>query len=637
MAAKKLILRCNLSPGDIVMLTAAVRDLHGLYPGRFVTDVRTRCAPIWEHNPWITTIEDSDPEAEVIDCDYPLINDSNRAPYHCLHGFAQFLSERLGLDIRPTQFRGDIHLAPIEKRWMSQVHELTGEDTPFWIIVAGGKFDVTIKWWSAERFQRVVDHFHGRLQFVQVGQRGHYHPRLDNVIDLRGRTDLRQYIRLMHHAHGVVCPVTCAMHLAAAIETKPGAPAMRPCVVIAGAREPAHWEAYPGHQFLQNVGAMHCSRGGGCWKARTRPLNDGDERDRNLCIDVVNELPRCMDMITADHVIEAIEGYLRGGVSKQLTQHEFAAAQKAVAAANTDNNSRLTVFTARHHSEEFIRTIDAPPSVEGRGIVIPAGGPKYLPCAWVCIDRLRKHGCGLPIQLWHLGPEEVDDRFRKLVEKFDVKFIDAHVVRTRHPARTLNGWELKCYAILHSGFREVLLLDADNVPLRDPECLFHTPEYDKTGAIFWPDYGRLSKERAIWALCGVRFRDEPEFETGQIVVDRERCHKALRLAMFYNENSDFYYRHIHGDKDTFHLAFRKIGTEYAMPSKPIESLGGVMCQHDFDGRRIFQHRNSHKWSLHESNRRIPGFLQEEECLASLEQLRAEWNPAPVHRVSGVPA
>jgi hypothetical protein len=41
-------------------------------------------------------------------------------------------------------------------------------------------------------------------------------------------------------------------------------------------------------------------------------LGDGDVKDhpKNLCLDVVGELPRCMDMITARTVIEKIEYYL---------------------------------------------------------------------------------------------------------------------------------------------------------------------------------------------------------------------------------------------------------------------------------------------------------------------------------------
>src|SRR5207248_1448460 len=153
-------------------------------------------------------------------------------------------NEQLGLQIKPTAFHGDIHLSPQETAWYSQIHELAESDLPFWIVAAGGKYDITIKWWSSKRYQEVVDHFRGKIQFVQVGAQGHYHPRLDGVIDLRGKTNLRELVRLVHHSQGILCSVTAAMHLAAAVETKPGFSRARPCVVIAGGREPAHWEAY---------------------------------------------------------------------------------------------------------------------------------------------------------------------------------------------------------------------------------------------------------------------------------------------------------------------------------------------------------------------------------------------------------
>src|SRR5690349_876674 len=46
---RKLILRNHQSPGDLVMLTAAVRDLHRTFPGQFLTDVRTACGALWEN------------------------------------------------------------------------------------------------------------------------------------------------------------------------------------------------------------------------------------------------------------------------------------------------------------------------------------------------------------------------------------------------------------------------------------------------------------------------------------------------------------------------------------------------------------------------------------------------------------
>src|SRR6187551_1270600 len=116
---RKLILRNFQSPGDIVMLTAAVRDLHRTYPGDFETDVRTPCTDLWDNNPYITALTEDDPEVELIDCEYPLIHRSNEAPYHFIHGFIEHLNDRLGLLTRPTVFRGDIYVSDLEKSWYS--------------------------------------------------------------------------------------------------------------------------------------------------------------------------------------------------------------------------------------------------------------------------------------------------------------------------------------------------------------------------------------------------------------------------------------------------------------------------------------------------------------------------------------
>src|ERR1019366_10388870 len=74
---RRLILRNSLSPGDIVMLTAAVRDLHLSYPGQFLTDTRTPCPALWENNPYMTQLSEGDPGTELIDCEYPLIHRRN--------------------------------------------------------------------------------------------------------------------------------------------------------------------------------------------------------------------------------------------------------------------------------------------------------------------------------------------------------------------------------------------------------------------------------------------------------------------------------------------------------------------------------------------------------------------------------
>jgi hypothetical protein len=329
--ARRLLLSCRLSPGDVVMLTAAVRDLHRLYPGEFITDVRTPCSDLWLHNPWITPLEESGTGVEWLECHYPLIQQSNQSALHFIHGYMEFLSERLGVRLRPTVFGGDLHLAEGEKRLPFRLDEFNCAGLPLWVVCAGGKYDFTIKWWNWRRYQAVVDHFRGRLFFVQVGEKGHYHPPLKGVFDLRGGSTLRELVRLVHHADGVLCGVTLHMHLAAAVPLKEGQ-ASRPAVIIAGGREAPHWEAYPTHQFLHTVGTLPCCAGGGCWRARTVPLGDGDEKDEagNLCQDVVGGLPRCMDMISVGRVVETMEMLLSGREGKGQAQAASKADNKPV-------------------------------------------------------------------------------------------------------------------------------------------------------------------------------------------------------------------------------------------------------------------------------------------------------------------
>jgi len=313
---QKLVLKNFLSPGDVLMLTAAVRDLHRCHPEQFVTDVRTSCPALWAHNPWLTPLDDHDSEVRRLDCHYPLIHESNSRPFHFLHGFTRYLNERLELTIEPTEFRGDIHLSPEELAAPPLITKrVAGVSPPYWIIVAGGKYDFTIKWWHRRRWQAVVDHFAGRVQFVQVGEKGHYHPRLNGAVDLRFATTLRELIQLVYHADGILCPVTLLMHLAAAVPLPPGRKRARACVVVAGGREPSHWEAYPTHQYLHTVGALDCCGTGGCWKSRTVPLGDGSSHDRDsLCINVMpSGLARCMEMITPEEVIMHVERFLEKG------------------------------------------------------------------------------------------------------------------------------------------------------------------------------------------------------------------------------------------------------------------------------------------------------------------------------------
>jgi hypothetical protein len=262
----------------------------------------------------------------------------------------------------------------------------------------------------------------------------------------------------------------------------------------------------------------------------------------------------------------------------------------------------------------------------GRGIVMCAGGARILTCAWVAINVLRRVlGCELPIQLWHIGAGELGELEAGLFGDLDVEIVDALEVRRTWPARKLGGWELKPYALVNSRFEQAMLLDADNVAVTNPEFLFELPEFARTGALFWPDLERLSADSAIWELCGVPYRSEPAWETGQLLVDKSRCWHALQIALHMNMHSESFYPHTGGDKDTFHLAWLLAGADCAIPDYPARLTATGIMQRGFDGRLLFQHRNSAKWRLSGGNRHADEFRYEAECLGFIDALRQRWS------------
>lgn len=243
----------------------------------------------------------------------------------------------------------------------------------------------------------------------------------------------------------------------------------------------------------------------------------------------------------------------------------------------------------------------------GQGIVIAAGGPKYFRCAWVVAHIIRGLGCKLPIQFWYLGPQEIDANLSRFCYANGIETIDALAVARSLPLppRKLNGWELKPFSTLHSKFREVLFLDADSVPLRDPTELFGWENYHEHGSIFWPDLVPADRARYcqtwiheyVWRLFGLPFQSEPDFESGQFLIDKGRCYSELAVTMWINDHSDYFYDVVYGDKSTYHLAWRLMDRDYAITPHIPDWDAPCVVQKDMQGNRLFAHATAGKAEL----------------------------------------
>lgn len=286
---EKLILENPLAPGDVLVSTCAIRDLHLAYPGEYLTDIRcpSGCEQVFENSPYITKIKDDDPDVRRIKLEYSGIHKSGRSGKPFVEAHTEDLAVALGRPIPSTSLLPDIFLSQDEKLWPSPVLKEHGYSGKYWIINAGIKNDYTLKHYH--RHQEVVDLLKDKVQFVQVGQMEHHHPALTGVLDMRGKTNLRELFRLSYHAEGAICAVSLQMVVMAALE--------KPCVVISGGREPVRWQMAPNHRFLAVNGAIECARYDGCWKSK-----------KSDCLNLLEgDVPLCMDMIRAEDVARAVE------------------------------------------------------------------------------------------------------------------------------------------------------------------------------------------------------------------------------------------------------------------------------------------------------------------------------------------
>jgi len=239
---------------------------------------------------------------------------------HILAWYHYDFERNTGVRVPVTEPKADLYLTAAERQRMIQGR--------YWVIMAGGKLDLTNKHWHIQRYQEVVNRLHPYgFRFVQCGatHSKHVHPPLDNCLNMVGKTDnVRDLFNIILHSEGVIGPVTGAMHIAAAFD--------KPCVVVAGGREEPWFEAYIDgfeafgkscssikvpHKFLHTIGKMYCCDVQGCWKKRVVPIEPEDlgKNANTICREPVRPskgnqaVPGCMDLIQTEHVVEAIMDY----------------------------------------------------------------------------------------------------------------------------------------------------------------------------------------------------------------------------------------------------------------------------------------------------------------------------------------
>ena len=314
-------------------------------------------------------------------------------------------------------------------------------------------------------------------------------------------------------------------------------------------------------------------------------------------------------------------------------------------------------------SNAILDTTIRPEQRQDRGIVMSLY-PDVLLSVYAILHLLRyTHHCTLPIELWSL-PGEFDPAgehqsdgshilFQHILQLPNVthrttpKAKDTMAQSATHAVSSIAGFMIKPYSIFYSHFEQVLWLDSDNVPIRDPWYLFDTLPYQTTGTLFFQDYWQpvqsifsLNENSLVWELLGIPFRPtEFEMESGQLLVDKRRptVERALTvvlyLAMTFESRWIGPLALLWGDKDLFRMGFHVVHEQQkkdnpkfhdttnafsyvVAPPSPLgytvdptngktykklraksngsSTCGVTMLQYDTDGRPLFLHRNSFK-------------------------------------------
>ncbi|KAH3662008.1 hypothetical protein OGAPHI_006189 [Ogataea philodendri] len=266
-----------------------------------------------------------------------------------------------------------------------------------------------------------------------------------------------------------------------------------------------------------------------------------------------------------------------------------------------------TLQELKTQHQEFVEKIhhlnmsifgDKHKTIDGEGIVMVGGG-RFSWLSLLNINQLRSTGCKLPVEVFIASEQEYEPDFcEDLLPSLNAKCIlgykELPIVKYQNRLE-IDGYQYKILAIFTSSFKNVLLLDADNVVVRDPRHLFEWPDFLSTGLVVWPDCWSRTTHPYYYDIAGITVGDRPvrgqfmesespedwnfhdlpgtlpnpSSESGMLLVNKEKHVDTMLLSMYYNMFGPSHYYPLltqggagEGDKDTF------IAAAYAL-QKPI--------------------------------------------------------------------
>lgn len=228
----------------------------------------------------------------------------------------------------------------------------------------------------------------------------------------------------------------------------------------------------------------------------------------------------------------------------------------------------------------------------GRGIVLVGGNSGTLRGIRTTLSMLRNYGCTLPVEVHYLDGELNENDIKNMTQS-GISVRNLGDASNLFPVKKKAGkggksFHIKTAAMINSAYKEILYLDSDSMPVRDPTYLFESKDYLRTGTMFFPDFWKTHFTNPIWQIADTPIVDEWENESGQILLNKETRWDVLLLANHFNRDGDFYFQLINGDKDTLRFASKALRKEYYMVPTFL-TCGGLIWQDRFCGNTMVQH------------------------------------------------
>lgn len=288
--------------------------------------------------------------------------------------------------------------------------------------------------------------------------------------------------------------------------------------------------------------------------------------------------------------------------------------------------------------------------IAGTTGVALVGGGKFSWLSYLSILSLRQSGSKLPVEV--LMPKTEDyERERDFCDlhlaKLDAKCV---VLPQKLGPSVVGAWndkiksyQFKVLTIMASSFQNVVLIDSDNMLLKDPDHVVESKLFTEFGMIAWPDYWKRTVSPKFYEIADVEVHDKkrvrynrlpllkaeenispevvpfhdlegtiPELSTeaGQLIINKATHPKTILLSAYYNLNGpNLYYKLFslgeqgEGDKDTFVAAATVASEKYYQVKSYIKSVGYFDYSDTFKGIAMGQKDPIHDNQLFEDKMR----------------------------------